>query len=138
MTGTTKTAMTPSEQAVYAVLDQMYDAWAAADPDGIARTYTTDTLVVARGSLLAGNDAVRDWFVDGFAGRLKGSTTIDEDRTVRFPAPDTAIVVSTGGVLMPGETSVPPQRLVRATWALTRQNGVWLIAAYHNSPLQAG
>jgi uncharacterized protein (TIGR02246 family) len=47
-------------------------------------------------------------------------------------------VVSTGGVLMPGETSVPPQRLVRATWVLARQDGAWLIAAYHNSPLQAG
>jgi uncharacterized protein (TIGR02246 family) len=132
------TTTTTSEQAVYAVLDQMYDAWAAGDPDGIAQTYTTDTLVVARGSLLTGNDAVRDWFAAGFAGRLKGSTTLDEERTVRFPTPDTAIVVSTGGVLMPGETSVPSQRLIRATWALTRQDGVWLIAAYHNSPLQAG
>lgn len=137
MTSTTKTAAT-SEQAVSAVLDQMYDAWAAADPDGIADLYTTDTLVVARGSVLQGSGAVRQWFADGFAGRLKGSTTIDEDRTVRFPTPDTAVVVSTGGVLMPGETSIPPQRLVRATWVLARQAGAWLIAGYHNSPLQAG
>jgi uncharacterized protein (TIGR02246 family) len=134
MTSTTAT----SEQAICAVLDQMYDAWAAADADGIAALYTADTQVVARGSLLQGSGAIRDWFADGFAGRLKGSTTLDENRTVRFPAPDTAVVVSTSGVLMPGETSVPPERLMRATWVLARQDGAWLIAAYHNSPLQAG
>jgi uncharacterized protein (TIGR02246 family) len=136
MNSTTQTAA--SEQAVSAVLDQMYEAWAAADPEAIADLYTTDTLVVARGSLLSGNGAVRDWFTDGFAGRLKGSTSIDEARTVKFPAPDTAVVVSTGGVLMPGETSVPAQRLIRATWVLARQDGAWRIAAYHNSPLQSG
>jgi uncharacterized protein (TIGR02246 family) len=138
MTSTTEITTASSERAVCAVLDQMYDAWAAADANGIADLYTTDAMVVARGSLLQGNDAVRDWFVDGFAGRLKGSTTIDEARMVRFPAPDAAVVVSTGGVLMPGETSVPAQRLVRATWVLARRDGAWVIAAYHNSPLHAG
>jgi uncharacterized protein (TIGR02246 family) len=65
---------------------------------------------------------------------MKGSRGIDEPLNVRFLGDDVAVVISEAGILMAGETELPAERLVRATWVLARQSGTWLIAAYHNSP----
>ncbi len=138
MTRTATSAPGLDEKAVCTVLDQMYAAWAAGDADAIASLYASDATVVMPGVYHAGAQSVRDWFAAGFAGRLQGSSATDEARTVRFASPDAAIVISTGGILLAGETSVPPARLVRATWVLARRDGAWLIAAYHNCPLHTG
>ena len=47
---------------------------------------------------------------------------------------DAAVVVSETGILFPGETEVPEDRVVIASWVLARQEGRWLLAAYQNSP----
>ncbi len=133
MTSTTNVGT--GETAVCAVLDQMYAAWAAGDADAIASLYATDATVVMPGVYHAGAQSIRDWFAAGFAGRLQGSSATDEARSVRFASADAAVVISTGGILLAGETSVPPHRLVRATWVLARRDGDWLIVAYHNCPL---
>ena len=137
MTSTVTSALGSDEKAVCAVLDQMYTAWAAGDADAIASLYATDATVVMPGVYHAGAKSVRDWFAAGFAGRLQGSTATDEARSVRFASADAAVVISTGGILLAGETSVPAERLVRATWVLARRDGNWLIVAYHNCPLHA-
>jgi uncharacterized protein (TIGR02246 family) len=53
---------------------------------------------------------------------------------VRFLTDDTAIVVSEGGIIFPGQDAVASERLVRATWVLVRRDDAWRIASYHNSP----
>jgi uncharacterized protein (TIGR02246 family) len=127
--------MTSEDKAVIDVLDRFYVAWAAGDADAIADLYTKDATVVMPGVYDTSADEVRAFFTAGFAGPLKGSSAIDEERSVRVYGSDAAIVISTSGILMAGETSVPAPRLVRATWVLARQDGRWLIAAYHNSAL---
>jgi uncharacterized protein (TIGR02246 family) len=131
-------ALTPDETAVRDVLDRMYRAWAAEDPDAIADLYLPDATVAMPGVYRTSSDEVRAYFTQGFAGPLKGSRASDEPRSVRFAGPESAVVVSEGGVLMAGETSVPAARRVRATWVLARSDGQWRIAAYHNCALQAG
>jgi uncharacterized protein (TIGR02246 family) len=138
MTSSTTTAALRAETAVCDVLNQLYVAWAAADADGIAQLYTENATVVMPGVYHQSREDVRAFFTAGFAGRLRGSSATDEARSVRFASPDAAIVISTGGILMAGETSVPAQRLIRGTWVLVRQDGQWLIAAYHNCPLHVG
>jgi uncharacterized protein (TIGR02246 family) len=127
--------MTSEDKAVIDVLDRFYVAWAAGDADTIADLYTKDATVVMPGVYDTSADEVRAFFTAGFAGPLKGSSAIDEERSVRLYGSDAAIVISTSGILMAGETSVPAPRLVRATWVLARQDGRWLIAAYHNCAL---
>jgi uncharacterized protein (TIGR02246 family) len=131
-------ALTHDETAVRDILDHMYAAWAAEDPEAIADLYADDVTVVMPGVLRTSRDDIRAYFAAGFAGPLKGSRAADEVRSVRFPAQDAAIVVSEGGVVPAGETGVPAARRVRATWVLARRDGKWRIAAYHNCPLQSG
>ncbi len=129
-------ALTHDEIAVRDVLDQMYLAWAAEDPDAIARLYLDDVTVVMPGVYRSSSAEVRAYFAAGFAGPLKGSRASDEVRNVRFAGQDAAIVISEGGVLTAGESSLPAARRVRATWMLARRDGEWRIAAYHNCPVQ--
>ena len=129
-------ATTTADKAVLDVLDSMYSAWAAGDADGIAGHYTQDATVVMPGVFDEDREAVRAFFTAGFQGRLKGSTVIDEPQQVRFYGDDTAIVISTGGIVPAGQDAV--MRLIRATWVLVRQDGDWLIASYSNAPAEAG
>jgi len=69
-----------------------------------------------------------------FAGPLKGSRVRDEVQSVRRLGADAAVVVSRSAVLMAGEAEASDDRWVVATWTLTRRDGRWLLAAYHNCP----
>jgi uncharacterized protein (TIGR02246 family) len=69
-----------------------------------------------------------------FAGPLKGSSTANKQLSLRFAGRDAAIVLSESGILLAGETEVPDERKVNATWVLEKRDGRWLIAAYHHSP----
>jgi uncharacterized protein (TIGR02246 family) len=119
---------------VLAVLTDAYSAWAANDAEAFAALYIEDATSVLPGAFRDDRDTIRDQMAAAFAGRLKGSTVVDKPQTVRFPKPGTAVVVSESCVVMAGETSVPDDRWVRATWVLTKQDGKWYIAAYHNCP----
>jgi uncharacterized protein (TIGR02246 family) len=116
------------------VLHRMYAAWAAADADAFAAEYVEDATVVLPGTFHQGRDVIRDFMVNSFAGRLKGTRGVDEPRNVRMVGKDTAIVVSRTGFLMAGEQELPADRERMGTWVLTRQDGRWLIAAFANAP----
>jgi uncharacterized protein (TIGR02246 family) len=119
---------------VVAVIQAVYDAWGDGDADAFAKLYTDEATVVQPGVHKRGNDEIRTTMAAGFAGALKGSRVLDEPQSVRFLGPDTAVVISEGGILMAGQSELPAERLVRATWVLTRRDERWYVAAYHNSP----
>ena len=116
------------------VIHAVYDAWADNDADAFAALYTEDATVVQPGIFKTNKEVVRTTMAAGFAGPLKGSIVHDEPQSVRFLGPDTAIVVTEGSVIMAGQTEIHSTPQVRATWVLTKQDGQWLVAAYHNSP----
>ncbi|MEU1204727.1 SgcJ/EcaC family oxidoreductase [Nocardia sp. NPDC005825] len=123
---------TTDRDAVLTVLKDLYVAWAANDADAFVADYDPDATSILPGVFRSGRAAVRDGMAAGFAGPLRGSSVLDEPRQVRFPAPDTAVVVSRAAILMAGETEAPADRWVLATWTLVRREGRWLITAYHN------
>ncbi|MDQ6848691.1 MAG: SgcJ/EcaC family oxidoreductase [Actinomycetota bacterium] len=120
------------EAAVRTVLERLYGAWADHDANAFAARYTDDATVVMPGVHHRGKDEVRAYMAAAFAGPLAGSRAIDEPRSIRFLGSGAAVVVSEGGIVRAGqsESAVP----VRATWVLSRQDGTWLVAAYHNCP----
>ena len=89
------------------------------------------------GSLRDSREVIRENMALAFAGPLQGSSTYNKQLSLRFLGRDAAIVISESGILFAGETEVPDERKVNATWAFEKRDGQWLIAAYHNSPALA-
>ena len=125
------------EAAIKAVLVDSYKAWEAGDADGMVANYTTDATAIMTGSLRDSRDAVRESMALAFDGPLKGSSTYNKQLSLRFVGRDAAIVVSESGILFPGQSEVPDNAKVNATWVFEKRDGQWLIAAYHNSPVLA-
>ncbi|QIZ00919.1 SgcJ/EcaC family oxidoreductase [Streptomyces sp. S1D4-11] len=123
------------ETAIRNVLKGVYEAWNASDADAFVADYTEDASAILPGSYRKSREEIRESMKAGFSTFLKGSTTTDKVLNIRFLNDDAAVVVSETGILFPGETEVPGDRLVVASWVLARQDGKWLLAAYQNSPL---
>jgi uncharacterized protein (TIGR02246 family) len=135
MTSKTITAASDADrQAVLDVLTSLYKAWEANDAEAFVADYTEDASVVQPGVYKKDREEIRSTMAAGFAGPLSGSRAIDHPADVRFLTDDTAIVVSEGGIIFPGQDAVASEGLVRATWVLVRRDGAWRIASYHNSP----
>ncbi|MCU7827182.1 SgcJ/EcaC family oxidoreductase [Kitasatospora sp. DSM 101779] len=123
--------------AIQAVLVDSYKAWEAGDADGMVADYTADATAIMTGSLRDSRDAIRDAMAMAFAGPLKGTSTYNKQLSLRFVGRDAAIVISESGILFAGQAEVPDAGKVNATWVFEKQDGQWLIAAYHNSPVLA-
>lgn len=124
--------LTSTEDQVRTVLDRAMAAWTANDADAFADCYADDASVVLQGGVFLHDKAeIRAFMGAGFAGRLAGSTGIDNAESVRVVG-DTAVVISLSGYQFSGEAELPADRLRRATWVLTRDAGEWLVLAYHN------
>jgi uncharacterized protein (TIGR02246 family) len=119
------------QQAVLGVLKGVYEAWEANDAEAFVADYLEDASVVQPGIYKKDRQEIHATMAGAFAGPLQGSRVIDEPRDVRFLNEDTAVVVSEGGIVFPGQDSVPTEGMVRATWVLTKRDGRWLVAAYH-------
>ena len=120
------------EQELRTFFDTLYAAWTANDAEALAALYTDEATVAMPGVFNHGREVVRAYMAAAFAGPLRGSRAIDEPTSIRFIGNETAIVVSEAGILMAGETTVPAERLHRATWTLTKDDGAWKVAAYPN------
>ncbi|MFI1702425.1 SgcJ/EcaC family oxidoreductase [Streptomyces bobili] len=123
--------------AIAAVLESLYKAWDAGDADAFVADYTQEATAIMPGSYRASREEVRQSMAAGFASFLKGTTTTNRQLGIRFLGRDGAIVVSESGILFPGESEVPADRIVYATWVLEQRDDAWLIAAYHNSPVKS-
>lgn len=121
-----------SERAVLSVLSDLYAAWADNDAKAFAETFAADATSILPGSYRKGKEAIHDNMAAAYDGPFKGSRVVDEVQQVRFLGADAAVVTSRSAVLMAGETEAPDDRWVMATWVLSRQEGRWLISAYHN------
>ena len=131
---TTTAGSDADQQAVLDVLARLYKAWEANDAETFVADYTDDASVIQPGVYKRDREEIRATMAAGFAGPLYGSRATDHPVDVRFLTDDTAIVVSEGGIIFPGQDAVASERLVRATWVLVRRDNAWRIASYHNSP----
>jgi uncharacterized protein (TIGR02246 family) len=133
MTSTKATSvLADNDSSVRHVLDGIYTAWASNDADAFAALFTPDATSVLPGQYRTNRNEIRANMAAGFAGPLKGSRVLDEVQSIRSLDDASAVAVTKSGVLFAGETEVPAERWVRATWVLSRQDGQWLVAAYHN------
>ena len=123
---------TIEDTAVQDLFAGLTAAWDANDADAFAGFYTDDAGVVTGAGAVQGRDEIRAFMAAGFAGRLKGTRSVETLGRVRFVGDEVAIVESVSGFLMPGEQTVRDGVDRLATWVLARDRGGWLVAAYHN------
>jgi len=121
---------TQDETAARAVIDDVYAAWTANDPDAFVAGYAEDAIATLPGTYLVGRAAVRDTMREMFAGPLRGCRALHEVVDVRVLG-DAAIVTSRGTVVLAGRSEPEPWTL--ETWVLARGSS-WTVRAYHNCP----
>jgi len=130
----TKLVSTQHENAVHAVLDNVYAAWADNDADAFVAPYATDAMAVHTGSVMENRNAIRATMGAMFDGPLKGSRGIHDVQRIRFVGPDTAIVLSKGAILFAGQTEPAAESRTLDGWVLCKQDGTWRVEAFHNCP----
>ncbi|WP_434445334.1 SgcJ/EcaC family oxidoreductase [Lentzea sp. E54] len=117
---------------------KMIETWATNDGAAFSDLFTEDaTLILPNDIFLQGRDGIRGFMTQAFAGPYQGTRVFGEPLDARYLGEDAGVIVTQGGVLAPGDTAVAPERAIRATWVLARQDGRWLIAAYQNTPINA-
>ncbi|MEV4313857.1 SgcJ/EcaC family oxidoreductase [Actinocrispum sp. NPDC049592] len=117
--------------AITAVLDSLADAWARGDGDAYGAHFTEDaTYITFVGTRYQGRDDIAGSHNTLFAKFLKDTKLAHEVLDVRFLGADAA-VVTTRGDTYKGEH---PKKLTKVqTYTFVRQDGHWLVAAFHNT-----
>lgn len=128
-----------TEVATVAALPQrIVDAWEAHDPDAFAAVFTEDGSMILPGVYCKGRSEIRTFMAEGFSGQYRGTRITGKPIDLRLLNDSSAVLLTQGGVLAPGETDVDDRRAIRASWVAVKQGGEWQLAAYQNSPRDAG
>lgn len=122
------------EAAIRGVVNGIRMAWADNDADAFADAYTQDASMILSGDrYLSGRETIRKVVTQQFRTAHLGTTLLQDVVDLRFIGSGSAVAITEGGVLGPGEVRPAPARAIRATWVLSKQDGKWLIAAYQNT-----
>ncbi|MEV6276398.1 SgcJ/EcaC family oxidoreductase [Nocardia sp. NPDC051832] len=123
------------ETAVLELLRTQMDAWAAGDGAAFAATFTPDAdFVSVIGEFIRGRAELATVMQEGFDGFMKGTRMAEPDtRTIRFPTPDTAVLVTVGDKPMPPGAAAPPEARSVQTRVAVRANGTWLFTTFQNT-----
>lgn len=123
------------ESAPSQVAESTTKAWASHDPDAFAAAFTADSNVVIAGAYLQNHAEVLAYISAAFSGPVKGTRVISDPVYLEYLGDNIALMITEGGILVPGETEVSPERAIRGTWVLAKVGKEWLIRAYHSSPI---
>jgi uncharacterized protein (TIGR02246 family) len=126
------------EAEVRGVSERIVTAWAKHDADAFAEAFTEDgSLILPGGIYLKSREEVRAFMAQAFAGPYKGTRVTGTPLAVKPLADNVVLMLTQGGVLAPGESTVSAEREIRASWLLAKRGGKWLITAYQNTPVNA-
>lgn len=131
---TTATVTDADRAAVAGLTQRIMTAWGNHDADAFANVFTEDGTMILPGVFRKGRREIRTFMAAAFAGPYKGTQVVGQPFDVRFIGTDVSVLLTQGGVLAPGQTELPDERTVRASWLAVRRGGDWLLAAYQNSP----
>ncbi len=124
--------------AVQTVPQRVVAAWANHDPDAFADVFTPDGTMILPGLYRRGRDDIRSHMAEAFAGPYRGTQVTGHPVNVTVLGERVVVLITEGGVMLPGEAQVAAERAIRATWLLVKQDGEWRLAAYQNSPAFSG
>ncbi|MEC3955623.1 SgcJ/EcaC family oxidoreductase [Nocardia sp. CDC153] len=121
------------EEAVRDLLARADRAWEAGDATAFAAVFAPDAdYTTWFGQRLKGREAIEASHVPLFAKYLKGTRTIGEITSVRFLAPDVALVHGMGAVVK-GDKKRTRFNTKMVQYVVVRSGGEWSIAAFQNT-----
>lgn len=121
------------ESALRGLFDDLMRTWTANDATAYAALFTEDSDYVSYdGTRATGRAEHQDNHDKLFRGVLAGSALVGELESIRFVAPDVAILHGTASVLMPWRSHLPERRRSRQTLVTLRTDQGWKITALHN------
>lgn len=124
------------EASIRQIVQQVQDGWNAHDGKAFAAPFAADAdYVVVNGMSIKGREAIEKGHTAIFTTIYKDSHNVGTVKGIRFLRPDVAVVhvewnleFAAGG----------EKRKARAmnTMVMTKEEGKWGIAAFHNTPVQ--
>ncbi|RPF19727.1 SgcJ/EcaC family oxidoreductase [Myceligenerans xiligouense] len=120
-----------------AVPQRIIEAWRDHDAEAFAEVFTKDGTMILPGVHQKGQDAIAAFMRQAFQGPYRGTQVLGTPFDVKVLGPDAVILFTEGGVRPAGADELPDDALVRATWVVVREDGVWQLASYSNAPKQA-
>lgn len=127
-----------ADMAVLEVPERIIAAWARNDADAFAEVFTEDATLILPGDVyLTGREEIRAFMAKGYAGPYQGTRVMGTPLAFKRLGERAILMLTKGGVLAPGEETVTPEREIRASWIMSKQDDRWLITAYQNTPLKA-
>jgi uncharacterized protein (TIGR02246 family) len=123
------------EKAVLTVPMRIQAAWAVNDADAFAALFATNGSLLMQDSQLLSQDEIHAFMTAAFEGAYKGARVKGWPLSIKFLSDDTAVVVTEGGIQLPGETETAPERKIRATWVIVRLDGEWKLLSHQSSPI---
>ncbi|HEV2856759.1 MAG TPA: SgcJ/EcaC family oxidoreductase [Thermoanaerobaculia bacterium] len=137
--GRAQTQPSPSgdETAIRQIVQQLQDAWNAHDGKAFAAPFAADAdYVVVNGMSIKGREAIEQGHTGIFSGIYKDSHNVGTVKSVRFLRPDVAVAhVEWNLEYRSGGETRKAQAI--NTVVMTKEEGKWQIAAFHNTPVQA-
>lgn len=111
------------------------DAWAAGDGAAFAATFTPDAdFVSVIGEFVRGRAELATVMQEGFDGFMKGTHMAEpENATLRFPAPNVAVLITMGDRPMPPGTPAPADARSIQTRVAVRHKETWLFTTFQNT-----
>lgn len=124
------------QEAISALLGDLYAAWNRLDADGMAHAFTEDgTTVGFDGSQMTGRAQIASELKELFADHVM-PPYIWKVKNIRALAPDVALLSAVVGMIPPGETDVNPALNAIVTLTAVRTPDGWRAAHLHNTPAQ--
>jgi uncharacterized protein (TIGR02246 family) len=125
-----------ADEAALADLERrLGEAWGR-DGAAFAATFTEDAdFVDVLGGHIHGREAIAQSLQDGFDTFMAGTRLSEpQERTVRFPLPHVAVVVTSGNCVLRGEASrCRPEDLSIQTKVAVKRNDQWLFTTFQNN-----
>lgn len=124
------------EKAVLTVPMRIQEGWERNDASYFADTFTDNGSLLMKDDQLTSREQIEAYMKAGFDGVFRGARVRGWPLAVRFLDDTTALVVSQGGILLDGETETAPERQVRVTWVIVRQDDGLKLLSHQTSPIR--
>jgi uncharacterized protein (TIGR02246 family) len=135
VSGLAKQSSSADESAIKQIVQQVQDAWNAHDGKAFAAPFAPDAdYVVVNGMKIKGREAIEKGHIQIFTTIYKDSHNLGTVKSIRFLRPDVAVVhIEWNLEVRPGGEKGQAMN----TMVMTKENGKWHIAAFHNTPVPA-